>query len=130
MSPPPKFEGATTGTNVNYGRDESDMLILEIADFLKAQPSIQTLLSNPITLTQNDFKKMKILNKITEQEQGQVDRNEREMDNLILSNPTLYQGIQQIYQRHNVTIPSQRTIDKAEVIDAKIKIIKEALEIT
>lgn len=126
----PKLEGETKGTNVNYGKDESSMLILEIANFLKSNASIQTLLSNPLSLSKTELRKRKILNKLTEQQEAQIDRNDREIDSLILSNPVLYQGIQQIYARHGVNIPSQRTVDKNEVLDAKLMIIKEALEIT
>lgn len=106
----------TKGPNVRYEKKEGEQIKQEIYDFLKSFDSVGK--ASKMTYKVNSLQKK---NKV-------VDEGERKINTLILSDPRLYQGIQKIYRNHGVDIPSQRTVDKGEVIVVKKTIVKENLE--
>ena len=104
--------GPTKGENVRYDATERDNIIQELYDFLKESKKLKDVILEETNLPK--------ANKL-------IDRYEKAMDIEILGDAELYQGIQAIYRRHGVHIPTQHTIDKGECITVKKRLIKEQL---
>lgn len=125
-----KYE-RTEGKNKRYGKQEQDVIFDEVYQFLKDNKNHE--LVNVFSLIKEDkeiLDSQKHRDKNLNQSQIDVltNTNEIRIDCAILNNVDLYQGIQKIYRNHGVEIPSQKTIDKGEVIDAKKRIIAEVFK--
>ena len=106
--------GPTQGPNVRYDTAERDSIVRELYDFLGEDKVLREIAGKT-----NDLPYGKKL----------LDRNEMNMDLEILDNAELYTGIQKIFRKHGVEIPSQHVVDKGEVIKVKKKLIKEQLNL-
>jgi len=103
--------GRTKGNNKRYDRQEAKIIVDQIYNLFREHKRVINLVSFPLD------SKLKF--------EDQINAMEIKLDSLILSDPSIYQGIQKIYRDHGVDIPSQHTIDKGEVIDAKKKILND-----
>lgn len=120
-------EPQTKGENVRYNKTESEVIKQELYDFIKnhKHTKSQILKTTSTKKSQQEIKRRDKKHRTDDI----VNSAEIKLDNLILSDPILYQGIQKIYRNHGVEIPSQHTIDKGEVITVKKMIIKEILNL-